>query len=99
MGNFISKVLAHTIAARQRWAFMAKKPTQKSLWNQVLTEEIGKLNRACNKLSLATDPQVREQWTREARERLVIIASICLRFYEAFDNLFDTDSSYSKEGG
>jgi hypothetical protein len=87
-GNgFLKKVLAHSVAARARWSkHMEDKPASLPIWNQVLTEEVGKLNRCCNKLALAEDPRIVEQWETEAKHRLVTIASICTRFYEAFDN-------------
>ena len=95
MNKFWKKVTQHSIAAGARWSFMVDKRVLKALWNQVLTEEVGKLNRACNKLALATDPQVRAEWEREGLHRLVTIASICQRFHDNFGDLPDAPEAYS----
>ena len=87
---FFKAVTAHSIAAVQRWGYMDRGVT-KATWNQVLSEEVGKLARACNKLSLATDAEVRTQWEQEARHRLITIASITARFYSALEDLPDAD--------
>jgi len=92
--NFFISVVTETAEAKERWHFM-EGGAPKSLWNQVLTEEIGKLNRACNKLTMATDDQVRRGFTQEAKYRLVTVASICQRFYEVFDSLPDSAAAYS----
>ena len=94
-GEFLVSVKEHTAEARRRWAFMEEKPTPKSLWNQVLTEEMGKLSRCCNKLTLAQDPDAREHWSKEGKFRLVTIASIVSRFYDAFETLPDAPEVYS----
>ena len=87
MNEFIKKLQARSIAARARWGNnMEKKRVSHAVWNQVLTEEVGKLNRACNKLAIVIDKDIEQQWITEARDRMITIASICMRFYAAFDN-------------
>lgn len=64
----------------------------KTLWVSVLMEEVGKLARACNKLSLLTEhatPEVREEWDSEGRHRLVTIASMARRMHERWNELPD----------
>jgi hypothetical protein len=87
MNEFIKKLMAHTIASQQRWhRNMEDKRVSHAVWNQVLTEEVGKLNRCCNKLAIVLDKDVEDQWQKEAKYRLITIASICMRFYAAFDD-------------
>jgi hypothetical protein len=87
MNEFIKKLTAHSIAAQARWHNnMEDKHVSRSVWNQVLTEEVGKLNRSCNKLAIVIDPNIEEQWKQEAKHRCITIASICMRFYAAFDD-------------
>jgi len=88
--GFFRRVAVHSIAAKARWRFvMEDARASKALWNQVLAEEVGKLNRACNKLRITSGKpdvyeNVRAKWLKEARHRLVSIASVCARFYEVF---------------
>jgi len=87
MNEFIKKIMAHSIAAQQRWhRNMEEKHVSRAVWNQVLTEELGKLNRSCNKLAIVIDSNIESQWNQEAKHRLITIASICMRFYAAFDD-------------
>lgn len=87
MAGFIKKLQVHSIGARQRWrGHMEDKRASKPLWNQVLVEEVGKLSRCCNKLAIAQDPTIIEQWNREAKHRLITIASVCQRFYGCFED-------------
>ena len=94
--RFIKILTTHTVAAMSRWGYMDR-GVSKATWNQVLMEEVGKLSRCCNKLSLATDISVREKWNKEAKHRLVTIASVCARMYEAYDNLPDADKGYKTD--
>lgn len=87
MNEFIKRVHAHSIAAHQRWrGHMEDKRVSRAVWNQVLGEDVGKLNRACNKLAIVVDKDVESKWSREAKDRLITISSVCMRFYNAFDD-------------
>ena len=59
----------------------------RTVWEQVLLEEVGKLARCSNKLSLAVDVSTRAHWAKEGREKLVTIASIIRRMAEEWDRL------------
>jgi hypothetical protein len=65
----------------------------KSIWMTVLNEEIGKLNRCCNKLLLASDPQVREQWEKEGYHKILTCSSVLRRLAEKWPDVPDRERS------
>jgi hypothetical protein len=63
MNDFIKKLMAHSIAAQARWhKNVEDNQVSHAVWNQVLSEEVGKLNRSYNKLPIALDNDVEAQW-------------------------------------
>ncbi|KKN49943.1 hypothetical protein LCGC14_0637440 [marine sediment metagenome] len=63
----------------------------KTLWVSVLLEEVGKMARCCNKLSLIPPSQtdLRLPWDEEGQHRLRTIASLVRRMAEKWCNLPD----------
>ena len=66
----------------------------RDLWSRPLvintiTEEIGKLARCCNKLSIAVDGKVREEWLDEAYFRIITASSLLRRMAENLENFPD----------
>lgn len=53
----------------------------------VLAEELGKLARAGNKLRIAKNRDVRQQWYSEGRYRLVTITAMARRMAEVWDEV------------
>lgn len=54
-----------------------------------IVEEIGKLARAANKLMIAEDRDIREQWDHEARKSILQASSLLRRLDEVWDSLPD----------
>jgi hypothetical protein len=82
--RFAAEVERHTEEARRKFGDDHDSPYY---WLGVLTEEVGKLSRAVNKLNIAVDLDVRAQWTREGRHRLTTIASLARRMAERWPEL------------
>lgn len=57
------------------------------VWLNVTLEELGKLSRCVNKLNLAQDATIREQWSKEGYRRIVTTASLLRRLAERWDEL------------
>ena len=73
----------------------------KGLWVCILLEEVGKLARCCNKLSIIPDPQqeLAVQWNTEGQHRLRTIGSLVRRMAEQWSNLPNEHSgSWEGEG-
>ena len=64
------------------------KPT-KTFFVSVITEEVGKLARTANKLSLIPQGGDSAEWQREGQFRLLTIASLVRRMAELWDKLPD----------
>ena len=71
------------------------KPTR-TLFVSVITEEVGKLARDANKLSILLDGSVRDKWHRDGRTHLVTIASLVRRMAELWDELPDEHTDTRK---
>ena len=54
-----------------------------------IVEEVGKLARAANKLIIADDPHIRDQWHHEARKSILQASSLLRRLEEVLDQLPD----------
>lgn len=61
----------------------------KAIWVSCIGEELGKLQRAVNKLTLAKDEAIREQWLDTAYEKIVTTSSLLRRFAENLEQLPD----------
>ncbi len=59
----------------------------RTVWEQVLVEEMGKLARCSNKLSLSADEATRKHWAKEGREKLLTMSSVLRRMAEEWDRL------------
>jgi len=53
-------------------------------WMTVLNEEVGKLNRAVNKLRISVDGDVIQQWETEGLRRIVTSMSVLSRLWEVW---------------
>jgi len=53
-------------------------------WMTVLNEEVGKLNRAVNKLRVSVDGDVIQQWETEGLRRIVTSMSVLSRLWEVW---------------
>lgn len=51
----------------------------------ILTEELGKLCRSVNKLGIARDPSIHDQWIEEARHRFITSMSLLDRIGDRLD--------------
>lgn len=79
---FHRKVMEHTEKVRFRFSSTGAKDMEDTTPEEqlvVLTEEVGKLSRAINKLRIVKDPQIRKQWEDEHAHRLMTIASVTAR--------------------
>ncbi len=63
----------------------------KVYWISCIVEEVGKLSRTCNKMAIASTPDVHREWSREGRHRLLTISSLVRRMAEAWHALPDRD--------
>lgn len=61
----------------------------KAIWVSVIGEELGKLQRAVNKLTLAKDEAIREQWLDTAYEKIITTSSLLRRMAENLEKLPD----------
>ena len=61
----------------------------RGLWMSALTEEIGKLCRACNKLTIVIDPQQREGYLDEGYHRIITASSLLRRLAENWEDIPD----------
>jgi len=78
--QFARRVEQHTEHARERFPDSIHEDLAQ--WISAITEEVGKLARANNKLLIARDLGVRQQWTEEVRHRCLTIASLVRRLAE-----------------
>lgn len=53
-------------------------------WMTVLNEEVGKLNRAVNKLRISVDGDISQQWETEGHRRIVTSMSVLTRLWEVW---------------
>lgn len=53
-------------------------------WGTVITEELGKLTRAMNKLEIASDHESRAEWMRYGRGRIVTTTALLHRLAEVW---------------
>ena len=81
---------AETITARPRFEFGIE-DSSPYVGLAVLYEQIGKMSRCFNKMGLAHDEEIRQQWQRELKENFVKSVSIIDRMYLAF---VETDMPY-----
>ena len=67
--------------ARDRFGFRFCDPNNTEVGFAVLLEELGKLVRAHNKLHIATDPSIRQEWVKIAHEKFVTTRAVLDRLY------------------
>lgn len=95
--RFYREVEEHTALARSKFkrssTHLEIGLPPKAFWIAVLVEEVGKLTRVTNKLSIASDPKVRDQWNREGRHRLITIATTVRRMAEAWGSIPDSEGT------
>ena len=93
--RWTAKVEAHTVNARAKFLtapnHLDRDLPDKTFWLSVMVEEVGKLSRCCNKLSIIPRHQadLREPWDREGQERLIAIASMARRMAERWPEIPD----------
>ena len=100
--KFAFQVEAHTALARNKFLVapnhLDRDLPDKTFWLSVLMEEVGKLARVCNKLSLVADPDGRMPWNQEGQQRLITIASMVRRMAERWDEIPDQCAGPSTSG-
>lgn len=84
--QWANRIEKHSTEASRRWG----DGYEPSMWVAVLTEEVGKLARATNKLGIADDAEVRSQWKREIDHRLITVASVARRMAERWTDAIET---------
>lgn len=96
----------HGMVAEETDAARAAFPLDKSVESLPLVyglnatvEEVGKLARCFNKLVIAEDPQVIDQWNKEAIRRIITSLSLLERIYLTMEARPRTPRTYySREG-
>jgi len=58
----------------------------KGMWMSAIMEEVGKLSRACNKLSIVIDSGQREGYLDEGYHRILTASSLLRRLAENWDH-------------
>ena len=92
--QFANRVEKHTAEARAKFRtgpnHLDRDLPDKQVWVSVITEQVGKLARSANKLSIAFDSDVRADWDADGRHCLLTIASLARRMAERWDELPDS---------
>ncbi len=90
---FQKDVEEETHTARNKFMFegchIERDQFNRGLWMSAITEEIGKLSRACNKLVICIDERQREGYLDEGYHRILTASSLLRRLAENWEKLPD----------
>ena len=89
--RFYEDTESETIHARDRFKFphahLDDDMLNKEYWLSVITEEVGKLCQCINKMHIANNTEVKEQWTLEGYHRILCTTSLLRRLAERWEKL------------
>ena len=90
---FQKDVNQETALARNKFLFegchIERDQFSRGMWMSAIEEEVGKLCRACNKLSIVVDENQREGYLDEGYHRILTASSLLRRLAENWENLPD----------
>ena len=91
--RYYEDIESETSHARDRFKFpgahLEDDIHNKEYWLSVITEEIGKLCQAVNKLHIVNDEAIRQQWVLEGYHRILTASSLLRRLAEQWEVLPD----------
>ena len=89
--RFYEDIESETLHARDRFNFpgahLDNDTLKKEYWLSVITEEVGKLCQTINKMHIARDKNIKEQWSLEGYHRILCTASLLRRLAEQWERL------------
>ena len=89
--KFWKDVETETTSARKKFSFpgahLENDYHTREYWLAVIGEEYGKLCRSNNKLTIAGDERIKEQWRTEGYHRIITTVSLLRRLAEYWDRL------------